>query len=295
MRKISVFLAFGIPFVFFAVFYKVGALKVLMDSVKRGNPSFLFLFFLFYFFSYFLRALRLKLFFPKLRTDFLTVCICIHTFLNNVLPFRSGEFSLPAILKWFSGIEAGEGIGVLAGIRFLDGFALAFVLFFVSVLVSNFQVIKIIFAFVGIFLFCFVVVLLLLKLFSKKISIIEEIERNLTRTVKGKEFFAGISITVLVWISKLIGFSFFLKSFGFKGGIFEGMFACSFGEITSVLPIHSFAGFGTYETGTVIGLKLFGMEIKEALALSFLLHSAILLTSAFLSFPAYLYLLRVKK
>jgi len=66
-----------------------------------------------------------------------------------------------------------------------------------------------------------------------------------------------------------------------------GFFLAFFGgELSSVLPVHGFMGFGTYEAGFVLGMKLAGASYEEALKAGFLVHLYLLLSSAAWGLPA---------
>jgi hypothetical protein len=52
------------------------------------------------------------------------------------------------------------------------------------------------------------------------------------------------------------------------------------GELSSVLPIHSFGGLGTYELSFSLPQKFFGESLKEGIKVAFIFHSFLLLSSA---------------
>jgi len=78
--------------------------------------------------------------------------------------------------------------------------------------------------------------------------------------------------------SSLSVFPFFLGFFG--------------GELSSVLPIHGFMGYGTYEAGFLLPLKLKGLSLEESLKAGFVAHSFLVLSSSLWGFIALLYLHR---
>ncbi|MCS7262783.1 MAG: flippase-like domain-containing protein [Aquificaceae bacterium] len=62
------------------------------------------------------------------------------------------------------------------------------------------------------------------------------------------------------------------------------------GELSSVLPLHSFMGLGTYEFAFGLPLKLLGENLTQWLSMAFVFHSFLLLSSLLWGLPSVLLL-----
>ena len=76
--------------------------------------------------------------------------------------------------------------------------------------------------------------------------------------------------------------------------LYKSFLAFLGGELSSVLPIHSFMGFGTYELAFGLPLKVIGESLKEWLKLGFLFHNFLLISSLAWGVPSALALSRTK-
>lgn len=93
--------------------------------------------------------------------------------------------------------------------------------------------------------------------------------------------------TWLNWTIKFMVFAWVLSLFLplSPGAALSGAIA---GDLTSVLPVHGFAGTGTYEAGVVAGLALYPLSAQQALQGAINLHLFILgntLLAALLTWP----------
>ncbi len=77
----------------------------------------------------------------------------------------------------------------------------------------------------------------------------------------------------------LVGGDLFRLFLGFLGG-----------ELSSILPLHSFMGYGTYELSFALALRAWGTTVKESLPDAFLVHNFLLLSSFMLGIPSLLFL-----
>ena len=81
--------------------------------------------------------------------------------------------------------------------------------------------------------------------------------------------------TLLNWAIKLTVFAWILTLFA-EIPLSTAWIGATFGDFTSVLPIHGIAGAGTYEAGVVAGLAPFGIKPSEALQAAVNLHLFVL-------------------
>ena len=86
-----------------------------------------------------------------------------------------------------------------------------------------------------------------------------------------------------------------MKAGNINLNFFETVFVSTFGEATTILPIHSFGGFGTYEAGLVGGFSLIGIKASFALTVAFYFHVLLLLMSGILAIVGWFYLSRKLK
>ena len=240
--------------------------------------------FLLYSLSQFTRSVRwsIILSLPLRESFFLNSA---NLFLNNVLPARSGEIS------WFYyakklGVNFKYSLWSFTIGRVYDLIALAFIVFVSYLLVKK----GLIFAYFGV-LFGFILAILipytvnLIPEFWKFTDLKNFLKRELNLklslylfTLSGISFFLKAISTYLL-VKSLLNLNFFKYTLGFLGG-----------ELSSILPVHSFMGFGTYEAGFLLPLKLIGFEVKEGLKVGFIVHNFLLLSSAFWGIVSILYL-----
>jgi len=253
---------------------------------------------LLYLSTYYFRAKRFTVMFPQIKTADLVAVMAVHTFFNNILPFRSGEASFPIILKKLFGVEVSISSGALLFARVLDLASLA-LLFLVSAFVvatgrKELLVIPLL------VLFALVLVLLvgfkLLKAFRGRFAVLGALFFFFQQFVSVKKLFLIGLYSLLTWLFKFASFHYILKAGGIELNFFQTVFVSTFGELTTVLPVHSIGGFGTYEAGLVGGFKLLGLKTSYALTVAFYFHLILLLMSALLALFGWLYLsLRLRR
>jgi len=105
-------------FTYFLVEY--GVFLKLKEIVLSLRPEYLALSLLFYLATYIFRALRFSVMFPDISVLELSAVMAVHTFFNNVLPFRSGEASFPIILRKLFGVDIAISSVALLFARVLD-------------------------------------------------------------------------------------------------------------------------------------------------------------------------------
>jgi hypothetical protein len=108
-------------------------------------------------------------------------------------------------------------------------------------------------------------------LINKILKGLYEVEKNLI-TIYSKKVF--IQLLLISLISSSTGFItyFLILTDLMKIGVCEIVFITLFTRITLILPIHSFAGFGTYESAWVIASMSLGVPMDVAILSSFIAH-----------------------
>jgi len=261
--------------------------------VENLNPHFVLISLILYSSTYIFRALRFKLFFNIEISKMFSV-MCVHTFFNNVLPFRSGESSFPIILKKLFEIPLTQSSTALLIARIFDLLTLA-VLFLISLTSLNAIRGWLVLFPVSLLLAILSLLLLSYRLLWKlrrKHSVLEALFSFVNSYVSGRNLLLTMIYSLTTWFLKFSSFFFILKAAGIDIDFLKTVFVSTFGEATTILPVHSIGGFGTYEGGLVGGFSLAGMDPKIALSISLYFHSTLLLMSFILSVAGWYFLSR---
>ncbi len=235
------------------------------------------------FVSYLVRALRIQDYFrAELRGRFATTTrlVLIHNLLNNFLPMRSGELGFPLLMQRYFAIPPMRSVPVLLWFRLLDLHTLA--LLGLAALGSHLLP-------AALWIPALLVWLLLpLLLHAGR----DRLQRWCARGEGGRgrellhralqslpqsapAFWRSWGWTLLNWGVKIAVFAAVLRAF-VELPPAVAVVAAIGGDLTSVLPIHGFAGAGTYEAGVVAGASLFGATPEAVLAGAVNLHLFVL-------------------
>ena len=97
LSKVILGITFSIIITYFLL--KNTSLNELIKSISEANIGIIFLGFLAYLTLYLARTIRFQKV-SKIRSFKKTFSVvCIHNFLNNIIPFKVGELSYPLMLK----------------------------------------------------------------------------------------------------------------------------------------------------------------------------------------------------
>lgn len=246
----------------------------IVEVIPRISLKNLFLGLILYTASYLLRTLRWKYYYPRAGLGELFFTTSVNTFLNNLFPARLGELSILALLRRYDK-DFKTTIGKFLKVRLLDGFTiLTFLTFAVVSIKTNF--------FLGLILALFIypfglVIANTLRIFKKIPQISWEPLPFLLSI--------GALLTKLLAIYVILeslNLDFLHFTVGFLGG-----------EISTVMPIHSIAGIGSYETSFSLALKLLlGENFKEGFMVAFFSHAFLLLGSTLLGLLSLPFVLR---
>lgn len=225
--------------------------------------------------SYVLRALRLYRYF-RLRHEF-ALCLRLmlqHNLLVNVLPFRTGEFAFPVLMKRYFQASPARSVPALLWLRILDLHVLVLLMFAISgILLSA--------VLASIAAVLWIAALLFVYYGSHKLSaMLDERPGRISRTLrhtllavpaKPHDLVESWMLTLANWLLKLGIFAWIIKLF--SAAEYEISLAGAFGgELTAILPIHGFAGMGTYEAGVVAAMTALGTTVNDALTGAVNLH-----------------------
>ncbi len=269
----------------------------LLCFLENTSWKLLFLAFIFYILSFALRAFRWKLMINTVPFSRLFSVVAIHTLSNNIYPARTGEFSFLYLLKEFNKEKL---LSMLFLARFMDIICIG-IIFTLSVafLAMN-----------RVYWLLFPMTISVIVLLSLFLVILEKFIPEKGIFIKVKDFFLNTKeaffslkayvfsvfiASFFIWIIKYIAFYFIalsvFKSFGIEVSFWQTVFGVSFSELTTVLPVHSIGGYGTFEAGWTGAYIILGFERKIAVTSGFIFHTLLLLFSIILGLP---FLIRYK-
>jgi len=234
---------------------------------------------------------------------------CIYQFLNQILPIRSGELSLPFLLKRYSRCTYPSSVALLVLTRIHDALALAFIVFFgAAVLIYQGKIDPL-------WLFVSISVLLLAMLSISKLIIWIGTRKN--RQVKNniinlnlfkpplfmKQLFLNIktfgsnlyyellsyrgilihlrifAYSILIWLVLFLLFWRVLQLVGFYISFSEVILGSSLATLTQLLPINTLGNIGTLEAGWVLGFTMLGFDSYKTLTAGIVMHVIVILSA----------------
>ncbi|WP_461828573.1 lysylphosphatidylglycerol synthase transmembrane domain-containing protein [Aquifex sp.] len=277
-------LSLAVALLFFFFLFSQLPLGEVIQSFKKISLTSFLLAFLLYSLSQVSRSLRWKLILGISFKDafFLNAA---NVFFNNVLPARTGE------LSWFYyanklGVKLryslwsfflGRAYDLLALISLLPFSYLTVKLSFI------YGVLLLILTYLTVFFIPYLS--FLIPEYGKLKELKDFLKREFSPALSLKLFTLSLT-TVFLKALSLYTLLFELHSLDF----FSFAFAFVGGELSTILPIHGFMGYGTYELSFFAPLKLLGYELKEGLKVGFIAHNFLLLSSAVWGLLALIYL-----
>ncbi|SNZ11273.1 lysylphosphatidylglycerol synthase domain-containing protein [Hydrogenobacter hydrogenophilus] len=256
--------------IFFLFFYKYIPLEKVLESVKYVSLEDFMSAFFFYTLSQTVRSIRWKPLIKELRFLDIFFINSANIFFNNVLPARTGE------LSWFYyAKKLGISLKVSAWSFFLGRMFDLSALIFAGLLV--YSLVK-----VSLFVFLISFGVLFTSIFSYKAYIILPSWGKLrdlkiyirdSMSLPLSLYLFGCSL-----LSVVLKFLAVLEIMGMSSYLL-GFLSFSFGELSTVLPLHSFMGYGTYELSFSVPAKFYELDIRSWIVKGFLVHNFLLLSS----------------
>ncbi len=236
--------------------------------------------------SYPARAFRIRSHFGREAEVSLWLCLKLtlnHTLINNVLPMRSGELSFPAYMWSYFGIRPERSVPILLWFRMLD-LHLVLCLGAAAALWIATGAIAALLLLVVAAPAPLVVSPWLVRLAQAPRGRSRAVPRVLRAALSAvpadrASVVRAMGWTSLGWTCKLLGLAVLLAALT-GAPPSAALLGVTFGELTSVLPIHSVGGFGTYEGGILTGLATAGVVPAAALAGAVSTHVLLLALSA---------------
>jgi uncharacterized membrane protein YbhN (UPF0104 family) len=238
------------------------------------------------FVSYGVRAVRVydyfRAQFPQQLAGGLPLCLHLslqHNLLNNLLPMRSGELSFPLLMSRYFAVPAKRSLPTLLWFRLLDLHTLALLAALVTGADLIGQTTTLLLS--AIWLLLPWLGYRLYRPWLQRIGdrpgrgwgLLRHILHSLPHSPAS--FWRSWLWTLLNWVIKLAVFAWVLSLF-IDIGLGPAWLGATFGDLTSVLPIHGIAGAGTYEAGVVAGLLPFHIAPAAALTAAVNLHLFVL-------------------
>jgi uncharacterized protein (TIRG00374 family) len=228
----------------------------------------------------------------------------IHNFMNHVLPFRAGEFTLVYLINQSQRVPLGESLGTLVIIRMMD--LIAFLIFYPLTILWLYahgfhfpQYIWKALLFVVPSFFLLTILLLLLtwkgtsvvdllrrwflKGFMSRSSLIhlvfdklEEMAMSFQHLGSKKVYFCTLLISLgILGLVYLIAYV-LLEGMGYPMGYPLVIFCSTLAYLGFILPIYSLGGFGTLEAGWTVGCLVAGFSKEMGMASGFSFHIIVL-------------------
>lgn len=235
--------------------------------------------------GYALRAWRLYDYFPAAmggRWAATWRLMLTHNMLNNLLPARAGELSFPLLMKRDFGIGYTESTAALLWFRLLDLYVvLGFAVF--PLLMANGAL-----GWQSVLLLAWLLMpvaayalhgRIVLFLQGRNGKLVELLQRAMLGLPENwGAFRRSWVMTWANWLVKILTLAWLLRQFLPDVTWGRLLTAISAGELTSVLPVHAVAGFGTYESGMMAVLAP-ASSLQAAMIGAVNVHLFILATS----------------
>ncbi|MES2885734.1 MAG: lysylphosphatidylglycerol synthase domain-containing protein [Pseudomonadota bacterium] len=234
--------------------------------------------------SYSLRALRIYLAEPRIPRGAWGQClqlILLNNALNLMLPARTGEASFPILMRRWFGVPMAEGAGTLLWLRLLDlnvlG-VLALLTFAPALLPLPFAV------WLMLALTAAVIPLLapvLNRQLSQRLSTHEGKAAKLLQMVlagipqRPAQVLLDLGLSWSAWGIKLAALAAVFAALA-QLSLVAGLLGAIGGDLSTVLPIHTPGGFGTYEAGVIAFASPLAPPTPALLAAAVNLHILVL-------------------
>jgi hypothetical protein len=205
-------------------------------------------------------------------------CTGMHGFANYMLPLRSGDLTLPFLLKSVSDMDLKEGATVLYKARLLEVFTLGLWLVGVSLVpFSNLpSSVMVVMAATGALMI--LSPFLLQKFFDLSLLPFDKFRRAakiLAQTSKMN--LREILLTCAIWLSIAAGIWCIAAAIRLPIAAVDIVLLIALQLVMQFIPIQGFANSGNHEGGWVAALVLMGFPTDEALKFALSSHAVILI------------------
>lgn len=241
-----------------------------------------------YFINYFLRAARLRIISGQ-RLEIWPDAIHsagLHGIATYFLPLRTGDLTLPVILKSVANIRITEGGQILLKARFLDFTTLGIWMLGAAVFtnVSISPLVR------GLWFLTALGMSLLPKAIKwlKSLGWLAKLRKY--RTFNGFDTITSLSfreiiISLGIWMAVASCFYCTARAVGLNIGIGDVWFLIAIQLPLQLIPVQGFANAGNHEGGWVAGLTLLGIPASEGLTFALTSHALIVIYVLALCIP----------
>lgn len=200
----------------------------------------------------------------------------VHSYLASMLPFKLGEFALPALLKRFAKYSMARAFGKLVFIRIIDLSVVLIVGVLLALLVSGLAYMKAVsmVMLVGILLFLALIKSDLALEILKKIPGVRKAKGILEaiNEITHREYIYTLLITSFIWFMTYVSAYYTFKAVGLEIPFTVMVVATTLVILSAAIPIQTPGMIGTYEGLTLFAFALFGIQGEGILELVLLSH-----------------------
>ncbi len=254
--------------------------SIIKKTAKDISISHLAIAYIMYLLSFIARAIRWKVFLPDESIYHLFKVVALHTMSNNIYPARTGELSFIYLLK--AKYPKSLLTSALIWARLSDMFCISvfFILSAFFTITNIHNAMEYITTTVILLLIITIAFTIAINLFQK----IEKLKTTIDAIKTHIKLAPQIVITsVLIWTIKYTSFYFITKSIfktqSMRINFWQSVFGVSFSELTTVLPIHSIGGIGTFEAGWTGAYVIMGFGKDISINTGVIFHAILLMFS----------------
>jgi hypothetical protein len=266
-------------------------------SISAIDPVYIILGFIVYLCSFIIQALRFQVLLRnEVKLPDLFNIVCVHTFINNLLPARTGEVSYIYLVKKICHRSTGEGITSLITARIFDFLILSlFFLISISLLKDVPAQINDFLLVIQVLLILAIITLVLVLYFDERflhfiyqfitkfklnrykimqnlIKIVDETIQSY-KVIKTQHILWKIfTLTIGTWLIMYLLYGIILYSFNIRIPFPAIILIVSVSAVLPLLPIYAIGGFGTTEVTITAFLIAFGVSSETAIVVSFGAH-----------------------
>jgi hypothetical protein len=296
--KITLGFIFSIIITYFLL--RIVSLNELVRTISESDKGLILLALFVYFLIAIGRAIRFQKVsrLKSLKSTFSIVCI--HNFLNNVMPFKTGELSYPVMIKRKFNIPFSKALSDLALVRFFDLMALG--TFLILAILFSLQYFNNLLLYASLSLILVFIAFLIIykmgkivrsrrtnfnnKLINKISNFILLVLSNLSRRNKKEivfiAIFSFIIFSLLFFVAYLL-----IRALGLEIPIYLVIIGGALSVLATLIPIQGPLNLGTVELGFIFPFVIYGIIKEQAISVSFGYHLFVLIFSLLLFFVGF--------
>lgn len=250
-----------------------------MDIFFKLRPGWLLVGFFSYLLNYMFRASRLKGMIGRKNIKYRDAFnyASTHGVFSYFLPLRSGDVSLPVMLKASGLADFKRGVGILFKTRLLDIAALGMFSLIASYFGARMIPVSVQFIW-GIAAAGMTSLFFLIGLMDKIALLLPK--RFSFSDTKSPDFFLirpyEFYLTLLIWTSLFLSQFCMIRSIGLDLSVSEVLFILTIQFPMQLIPIQGFANSGNHEGGWVAALVLMGFSASDAMAKALASHCVLI-------------------